>query len=200
MRLFSEIMDSDNASQGFLNSSGMDHLTSPYNIFDYSNNHPSLELLERNPSHGSAHPPRVQLHPDSGVMRASLPGRTALFVANGMDVAIDPAIRICDGQWDIPVANANPMYNQMGRAECLVNISALSTSYADPRSSTSETARPKYEIFRDGGRTKVRCHEGRCSGRRVLMKENYARHVRELHLGEKRKTRGHCRRGVCPRL
>ncbi|OJA21007.1 hypothetical protein AZE42_02347 [Rhizopogon vesiculosus] len=170
MRLFSEIMDSDNASQGFLNSSSMDHPTSPYNIFDYSNNHPSPELLEHSPSHGSA---QVQLHPDSGVMRASLPDGTAIFVANGMDVALGQAIRICDRQWDIPVANANAMYDQMGRAEYLVNISASSTSYADPRSSTSETceltlsgrvpfgfgavlktATPKHEIFRDGGRTK----------------------------------------------
>lgn len=108
----------------------------------------------------------------------------------------------------------DPMHDQMGRAECLVNFDAPSSSYTDPRSSNPETCelalsgtvpfrfgtivktgRPKHEIFRDGGRTKVRCHEGRCKGR-VLMRENYSRHVRELHLGEKRKIGGHYRRRV----
>lgn len=102
----------------------------------------------------------------------------------------------------------------MGRAECLVNFGAPSSSYTDPRFSNPETCelapngtvpfrsgaivktgRPKHEIFREDGRTKVRCHEGRCRGR-VLMKENYARHVRERHLGEKRKAGGHYKRRV----
>lgn len=183
-------------------------------------------------------PCRVPLQSDSGAVHASLPDKTALFVANylhqlrvihGMDMTLDQAIGICGGQLDIPggyfhfpflyvntltpylVADQNPMHDQY-----FADTDVPSTSHADSQFSKSDThevtlsgkvpfisnavmktSRPliKHEIFRDGSRAKVRCLEGRCNGRE-LMKENYARHVRELHLGEKRRAGGHIRRGV----
>ncbi|KAG0704819.1 hypothetical protein DFH29DRAFT_909955 [Suillus ampliporus] len=112
-------------------------------------------------------------------------------------------------------SDLNPVYGQMGRDEFSVNISSPSTSYAGSQSSRSSTSQPRlsgrvsfrsnvvrqtnHKIFRDGGRTKVRCLEGPCSGN-VLLKDNYARHVRERHLGGTRKTGGSFRRGVDPGL
>lgn len=103
------------------------------------------------------------------------------------------------------------MHDQMGRAECFANIGAPSTSHADSRSGTSETheqtlrrnpfisTEGKHEIFRDGNKIKVKCFEGCCQGRE-LLKGGYNRHVRELHLGEKRRAGSGHRRGVNPVL
>ncbi|KAG0704820.1 hypothetical protein DFH29DRAFT_997307 [Suillus ampliporus] len=164
----------------------------------------------------------VHSHRDRDVIHTSLPDETALFVANyrhhwretyDTEATIDQAIRICGGQRDTP--DPNPTHGEIERDEFPVNVSSSSTSYTGSQSSRSATRRPRpsgrvsfrssaviqtdHEIFRDGGRMKVRCLESPCSGN-VLMKDNYARHVRERHLGGKRKAGGSCRRGIRPGL
>ncbi|KAG1763054.1 hypothetical protein EDD22DRAFT_889022, partial [Suillus occidentalis] len=184
---FSEFTDSDIASEGSLDRSGTSHFTSPTSLSNYS-------------------------HHYSGVMHTSLPDETALFVASylhqlrltfGTDMTLDQAIRICDGQWD--TLDPKPTHDQMGKDSFVSNLSSPSMSYISSRSSGSATrqstpsgriyfrssavTQTDHEIFQDGGRLKVRCHEGTCSGN-VLMKDNYARHVREHHLGGKRRAGG----------
>ncbi|KAG2101530.1 hypothetical protein BD769DRAFT_186902 [Suillus cothurnatus] len=153
-------------------------------------------------------------------MHVSLPDETALFVANylhqlrltfGTDMTLDQVIRICSGQRD--TADPKSTHGQMGRDDFVSNLSSPSMSYTGAQSSGSATrqstpsgrayfrsgvvTRTNHEIFQDGGRLKVRCHEGPCSGN-VLMKDNYARHVREHHLGGKRKAGGSSIRRVDP--
>ncbi|KAG2034584.1 hypothetical protein BDR03DRAFT_599543 [Suillus americanus] len=215
---FPEFTDSNIASQGSLNHSGMSYSTSPSS---YDNHHP-LNLSEENQCRDSV----CLLNGDSphysGVMHASLPNETSLFVANylhqlrltiGTDMTLDQAIQICvcGGQLDTP--DPKPTHGQMGRDDLVSNISSPSTSYTGGQFSRSATrqstpsgrayfrssavTRVNHEIFRDGSRLKVRCHEGPCSGN-VLMKDNYARHVREHHLGGKRKAGGSSIRRVIP--
>jgi hypothetical protein len=110
-------------------------------------------------------------------------------------------------------ADPKPTHGQMDNDDIISNISSPSTSYtgsqysrpATRQSTSSEriyfrssaVTQTDHEIFRDGGRLKVRCHEGTCSGN-LLMKDNYARHVREHHLGGKRKAGGSSTRRVNP--
>ncbi|KAG1879251.1 hypothetical protein F4604DRAFT_561695 [Suillus subluteus] len=216
--LFPEFTDSNIASQSSLNHSGMSYSTSQSS---YVNNHHPLNLLEGNQCRDSvSNLLKGHSHHYSGVMHASLPDETALLVANylhqlrlrfGTDMTLDQAIRICGGQWDTP--DPKPMHSQMGRDDLVSNVSSPSTSYTGAQSSRSATrqstpsgrahfrssavTRTNHEIFRDGSRLKVRCHEGPCSGN-VLMKDNYARHVREHHLGGKRKAGGSSTRRVNP--
>ncbi|KAG1751035.1 hypothetical protein EDB19DRAFT_1674589, partial [Suillus lakei] len=216
---FSEFTDSDIPGQGSLNNSGMSYSTSQPS-FSYDNSHHPLNLVEENQSHGSVCLSNVHSHHVSGVTHASLPDETALFVANylhqlrmtfGTDMTLDQAIRMCDGRWDTP--DTHSVHRQMGRDDFFSNISSPSMSHTGSQSSGSQTRQSTpsggvyfrssavtetaHEIFRDGGRIKVRCHEGLCSGN-VLMKDNYARHVREHHLGGKRKAGGSSKRRVNP--
>lgn len=215
-------MDSNIESQGSLNNPGMSYSTSPSSP-SYDHSHYPLNLLEENQCHDSVCLSNDHSHHYSGVMHASLLDETALFVANylhqlrltfGTDMTLDQAIRICGGQWDIP-ADPEPTHGHMGKDDFVSNLSSSSTSYTSAQSSRSATrqstpsgkvyfrssavTQTDHEIFRDGGRLKVRCHEGPCSGN-VLMKDNYARHVREHHLGGKRKAGGSSIRRVNPGL
>ncbi|KAG1873281.1 hypothetical protein C8R48DRAFT_669882 [Suillus tomentosus] len=173
-RPFPEFADSDIVGPGSLNHSGMSY-------------------------HDSASPPSLSndhSHHYSGTMRASLPDETALFVANylhqlrlkfGMDMTLDRAIQICIGQWDTP--DPKPTHAQMGRDHLVSNYSSPSTSVQSSRSTRQSTpsdrvyfrsgaiAQTDHEIFQDGGRLKVRCYEGSCSGN-ALMKDNFVRHLR----------------------
>ncbi|KAG1822639.1 uncharacterized protein BJ212DRAFT_817567 [Suillus subaureus] len=213
---FFEFTDSSIASQGSLNHSGMNYSTSP---LSYDNNHHPLNLLE-NQCHNSVCLSDHHSHHYSGVTHVSLPDETSLFVANylcqlrltfGTDMTLDQAIRVCGGQCDTP--DAKPTHGQAGRDVFVSNLSSPSMSYTGAQSNRSATrqstpnerayfrssavTQTNHEIFRDGGRLKVRCHEGPCSGN-VLMKDNYARHVREHHLGGKRKAGGSSIRRVNP--
>ncbi|KAG1898229.1 uncharacterized protein F5891DRAFT_1239840 [Suillus fuscotomentosus] len=169
---FPEFMDSDIVGPGLLSHSDMSYQdsTSPPSL---SNDHS---------------------HHYSGTMRASLPDETALFVANylhqlrlkfGMDMTLDRAIQICIGQWDTP--DPKPTHAQMGRDHFVSNYSSPSTSVQSSRSTrqsipsdrvyfrSGAIAQTDHEIFQDGGRLKVRCYEGSCSGN-ALMKDNFVRH------------------------
>lgn len=205
---FSEFTDSDIASQGSLNHSGMSYSTSPSS---YDNKNHPLNLLEEYQCRDSVCLSN-RSHYYSGVMHTSSPDEMALFVASylhqlrltfGTDLTLDQAIRICEGQWDTP--DPKPTHDQMGKDSFVSNLSSPSMSYTSSQSSGSATrqstpsgriyfrstavTQTDHEIFQDGGRLKVRCHEGTCSGN-VLMKDNYARHVREHHRGGKRKAGG----------
>lgn len=208
---FSEFTDSDIPSQGSFHHPGMSYSTSPSSLSYDNKNHP-LNLLEENQCHDSVCLSNDHSHHYSGAIHTSLPDETALFVASylhqlrltfGTDMTLDQAIRICGGQWDTP--DPKPTHGQMGKDNFVSNLSSPSMSYTSSQSSGSATrqstpsgriyfrssavTQTDHEIFQDGGRLKVRCHEGTCSGN-VLMKDNYARHVREHHRGGKRKAGG----------
>lgn len=204
---FPEFMDSDIVGPGLLNHSDMSYQDSTSPPSYYNNHHP-LNSLEENTCPDSDCLSNDHSHHYSGTMRASLPDETALFVANylhqlrlkfGMDMTLDRAIQICIGQWDTP--DPKPTHAQMGRDHFVSNYSSPSTSVQSSGSTrqsipsdrvyfrSGAIAQTDHEIFQDGGRLKVRCYEGSCSGN-ALMKDNFVRHVREHHLGRKRKTGG----------
>ncbi|KAG2131820.1 hypothetical protein DEU56DRAFT_452399 [Suillus clintonianus] len=214
---FTELTDSNIPSQGSLNGLDMNHSTFSTSL-SYDNNYRPLDLLEPSQTHGTTHLSKIHSHHDCGITDASSLDETALFVANylhqmrltfGTGMTVDQAIRICSGQWDTP--DPDPMHGQMGIDEFGSNISSPSTSHTGSQSSRSATRQSSpserasfrssavmqtdHEIFRDNDRIKVRCLEGPCNGN-VLMKDNYARHVREHHFGCKRKVGGSSRRGV----
>ncbi|KAG2365129.1 hypothetical protein BDR07DRAFT_1399931 [Suillus spraguei] len=101
----------------------------------------------------------------------------------------------------------------MGKDDFVSNLCSPSTRHTGTQSSrssicqstpsgrvyfrSSAVTQTNHEIFQDGGRLKVKCYESPCSGN-VLMKDNYARHVREHHLGGKRKAGGSSIRRVNP--